>query len=333
MAASIGLLLWGLLSGRWQNGSATVTLSGLSSPAPKAGPVLSSQINTDGTPLRSTVPPEVEKNPAAKEYFLAAMTPISFWGKVVDEKGRPVEGASIVISVHDKVFQNGSSHTKITDADGLFSMTGVRGLGIGIAVSKRGYYQTDRSRGMCGYASHAATDVPIPTSEAPAVFVLRKQGQPAALVMRKSNVRIQADGTPVSVQLMTGKPGSLGQGDLQVDLMSEDQSTNAKGRYDWRCDISVPNGGLLARDDPYAFEAPEAGYQPSDEISMSQDALQWSPEVSRNYFVKLTDGTYARLEFTVIAGGDHFFRITSYLNPTPGDRNLEFDPAKEIKTP
>ena len=333
LATLIGVVLLGLLSGRKQHGPAPVTLSQAPSPRSTIGPLLSPDPSPNGTSTNVTVPQEVEKNPVAKGYFLAAMTPISFWGKVIDEKGIPIEGAKATISVHDKVFQNGSGYTKTTDAHGLFSITAVHGLGIGVSVSRDGYYQTSRSRGVCGYASHAASDLPIPTPENPDIFILRKQGELAELLVRRANIPVPSDGTAVSIDLKTGKRVSLGQGDLQVDVLSEDQSKDAAGHYDWRCHISVPKGGLRIRDDSFAFEAPENGYQSSDEIIMVHNAPQWSPEVSRNYFVRLEGNLYARIDFEIIAGGDHFVRITSYLNPETGSRNLEYDPRKRISTP
>ena len=64
---------------------------------------------------------------------------------------------------------------------------------------------------------------------------------------------------------------------------------------------------------------------------MPATAPHWNDNSSRNYFLKLANGTYTRIDFKMIAGGDNFFEITSYLNPATGHRNLEFDSAKQIK--
>ena len=55
----------------------------------------------------------------------------------------------------------------------------------------------------------------------------------------------------------------------------------------------------------------------------------WSSRAHRAYFLKLANGNYARVSFEMVAGGDHFFQLESFLNPS-GSRNLEFDPAKAI---
>src|SRR5207253_3346534 len=95
--------------------------------------------------------------------------------------------------------------------------------------------------------------------------------------------------------------------------------------------ISIPIGGLIATAKEFDFEAPENGYQPSSEILMTTDlGSNWRGIVDKKYFLKLKDGNYARMNFKMIAGGDHFCAIESFLNPT-GSRNLEYDTAKEIK--
>jgi hypothetical protein len=51
----------------------------------------------------------------------------------------------------------------------------------------------------------------------------------------------------------------------------------------------------------------------------------WTAHVKRRFFLKLRSGQYARADLEIIARGGHFFRVTSYLNPS-GSRNLEYDP-------
>jgi hypothetical protein len=101
--------------------------------------------------------------------------------------------------------------------------------------------------------------------------------------------------------------------------------------YNWHCRISVPQGGLVERKGQFDFQAPADGYKPSDDIVMLQTAEKWQPQAKRTYFIQLPGGKYGRLTFYMIAQGDQFFEIESYLNPTPGSRNLEFDPNKAVK--
>ena len=105
-------------------------------------------------------------------------------------------------------------------------------------------------------------------------------------------------------------------GDIQVQAWTNDQAipSNSNQPYDWRCTITVPGGGIQPRTDSEDFTAPDNGYQPSNEIDMPASSQQWSPRASQSYFLQLGNGEYARIDFTMAAGGDHFFSITSYLN-------------------
>jgi hypothetical protein len=165
---------------------------------------------------------------------------------------------------------------------------------------------------------------------------LRKRGKTEPLIAIRHNYRIAKDGTPVGIDLTTGKLVQPGLGDIAIQAWTSDQGhqVNSNQPYDWRARIEVPGGGLMQRAGEFDFEAPADGYVGSDEIDMpSTSGPQWRSQASRNYFLKLGKGTYARLEFMMIAEGDHFFRVTSFLNPTSGDRNLEYNPGQQPPAP
>jgi hypothetical protein len=169
-----------------------------------------------------------------------------------------------------------------------------------------------------------------PTKDNPAIFVLQKMGIAEPLIQISSRTyRIPRNGTPVEVDLTTGQVSVLGH--LRVETWTEDQAKDAKQHYNWRCRISVPQGGLVERKGQFDFQAPVDGYKRSDDIMMLQTADKWQPQAKRNYFIQLPEGKYGRLTFYMIAQGDHFFEIESYLNPRPGSRNLEFEPQKVVK--
>ena len=85
----------------------------------------------------------------------------------------------------------------------------------------------------------------------------------------------------------------------------------------------MPGGGLQLCSDQFPFLAPDQGYQPDEVIDMSdpQDT-QWVQDVRRDYYIKTGDGKFARMEFRMVAHGDHFCQVDCYLNPT-GSPNLE----------
>ena len=59
------------------------------------------------------------------------------------------------------------------------------------------------------------------------------------------------------------------------------------------------------------------------DMPKSLGAKKWHSEATRNYWLRFPDNTFARIEFRMIAGGDHFAVIGGYRNPSATVRNLE----------
>jgi hypothetical protein len=202
-----------------------------------------------------------------------------------------------------------------------------------VEVSKEGYDRiANRSYGSFGYGMPSGNAPP--SQDNPALFVLRKKGNAADLIAVDRDVMIPKDGTAVEVSLTTGKSVESGRGDLKIECWANnaDLDPNMNQRYDWRCRISVPEGGMVQRLGEFNYEAPEDGYVASEEIDMPHSAEQWSKNVAKEYFLKLSGSRYARLKFRITSDRNQFASITSFLNPS-GSRNLEFDPNKRIVVP
>lgn len=260
--------------------------------------------------------------------------PIGFFGRVIDQSGKPVAGARVEFSAVDKIWESGSKLEATSDATGGFSIVGLKGAGLTVAVSKEGYDPIDElSYQAFGYGlGPDSTRKTPPTQESPAVFVLRKKENAEPLFEVDRNLRIPKDGTPVDISLETGKQVSSGQGDLRVQCWTFDQIKNDRRRWEWSFLLSVPGGGVQSRKDPQRnFVAPEIGYQESLAHRMPADAERWVGDYENELWVRLADERFARVRFRIISGGDHFVSIESYLNSKPGSRNLEFDPKKVIK--
>ena len=289
-------------------------------------------------PPAQTVAPDSEETELSSEEKIEKVlqkyiVPITFYGKVIDEKGNPVTGAKATFSASD-LSETGNTRYEVTsENDGRFSLEGVKGGGILIHVEKEGYYAP--IGGQYFYYSHGTKHIPDPND--PVVFYLHKKGEAAELVKVDKTVRIPKDGTPVEISLLTGKAAPAGQGHIKVECWTMDQNKNEVGRYDWRCRITVPNGGLIEPTQEFDFEAPADGYRSFDEINMpattfAEDSVKrWSSSQTRKYFFQLGDGNYARMEFEMLAGGrEQLCWIKSYLNPDKS-RNLEYDKSKEIR--
>ena len=297
-------------------------------------PVLSPSTPPRIPPTPSAVlSPEERRKAVVEQVESLLSTPITFYGKVVDQDGYPVAGADVGYSALDTFMQPGSSYRGKSDETGLFSITGIKGARLSVNVRKEGYYFIDgKSNAAFAYGSGPDGYFREPPSQHnPAVFVLQKAGATDPLIhVSGRSYRIPRNGAPVEVDLTTGQ--RVVHGTLRVEAWTEDHSKDTKQHYNWRCRVTVPNGGLVTRQGQFDFEAPLAGYRPSDELVMLQTADEWQPQIKREYFIKLPNEIFGRLTFYMVAQGDHFFEIESHLNPQPGNRNLEFDPKKTVKS-
>ncbi len=280
-----------------------------------------------------------------------AKVPVNFFGKVVDEKNRLLEGTTIQIKWADSRGELVQTNV-VSKADGKFSVTGLGGKAIALTihVEKEGYYPVitgprdmnfpvkSSQRTYFHYGEgHSGYYRFIADPKNPVVFWLRKMGELANLVLLEKSCKVPKDGTPVEISLLTGKIMSAGQGHLKVEckILSgevgiDPEYPGVKG-FDWKCKVSVPGGGLVETNEEFPFEAPADGYRSTDEIDMLTSLGRgWHNSIEKQYFLKLKDGNYARVQFTMVPHGDCFFSITSYLNPFKS-RNLESAEEKTVK--
>jgi hypothetical protein len=163
-----------------------------------------------------------------------------------------------------------------------------------------------------------------------------KQQGAEALVTGEKFFGIKADGTPFSIDLLSGrkKEGRTAQGDLVVTVNQPPQIPAGK-KFDWRFSIEAIGGGLIeAGHTQYLNEAPAEGYQPQFSRELKTTDEEWSDHVRETFFVKSRNGNqFANVVAEVRANyqGAAVLSLHFRVNPTPGSRNLEFDPKKQIK--
>jgi hypothetical protein len=261
-------------------------------------------------------------------------TPIEFYGKVVDQDGKPVEGG-IADVIWTDMSAKGSSQMEVTsDADGLFSITGIRGKGMTVQVNKDGYYrQLTDTKSIFEYAGFWEPSYHVPDKSKPVLFRLRKKGEAAELLHYGPTLfGAKPDGSPVIFDLATGRKTS-GNGDVSVRVAKG--ARNADKQFDWEVTLEgVGSGaGLVESKDEFMVEAPEESYQPNWKFVQKAGAEGYQSEMQAKFFVKTAGGQFARIEVRVLPEYSEMAAVdlASYFNPEPGNRNLEFDPEKAIK--
>jgi len=323
LVATFVLLAWWLVAPPTA-GPTTQQVSAGSSPA----------MNPDVTPPTSADPSreDEERKAVLGQIEWAFKTPIVFYGRVIDNHGEPVPYATIGYTAIDKFLASGSNYQGQADHSGFFEITGIQGAAISVSVKKGGYYfidETDRSSpsSSATFAYGMGADSyrrPAPTKNSPALFVLHKMGEPVPLSHVSSRqIDVPPTGQAVTVNLATGRTG---QGDIEISSAVGDISQQP---FDWRYQLSVPGGGLVERVGQFDFIAPVNGYQPTVEVNVSAREEKWSSRLTKEYFAKLEDGRFARFSIRFYAGNRNFIVMESYVNTTPGNRNLEYDPKNE----
>lgn len=334
----LALLLWLFL---W---SPSVVDGGKVSPASAQtlsetakGPEIESSVNKP-MPAPSTAEEQLQRKREAVNQVKAVFSaPIAFYGKVVDQHGEPVKGALADYSAIDRFFESGSKYKSVSNDQGLFFIEKIKGAGLLVSVSKEGYYPID-GKSSASFAYGVGPDSyrkAPPTKNEPAVFVLHKMGETEPLIrIETGGITVPKNGSPVRVGLGTGSKSTSDQAAIQVEAWTNNQGLepNVKQPYDWHLRVTVPGGGLVERKDQFEFLAPEDGYMSHVEFGYRKDDQPWKSRFERNYFAKLSNGTYARFKLFFTSAGDHYFTLESYLNPTSGNRNLEYDPSKVVSS-
>lgn len=263
--------------------------------------------------------------------------PISFYGKVIDEYGRPVSGAVANFTWTD-LSPSGSSQTAVfTDPSGSFSLVNRTGKRLSVDVSKSGYHSIPSERLRTFEYANPADGKFAPNSSTPIVFHLKAKGSTEPLVVMRGNLNVPgvgkrfnlpSDGTLLRVNLITGKKVE-GVGHLEVRLVVDNPKADYANPYKWSYDISAPDGGVCVCTNELPLEAPSEGYAASVHFEMLTSSPNWSNKSQQQFFVKTVENSFGWLNFTAYASDSPFCIIESLLNPS-GSMNLQLDRSKEI---
>lgn len=270
---------------------------------------------------------------------------IEVHGKVVDQYGVPISGALITggVSVNDG-FKAGTVLTSntVTDANGLFGISGYKGKRIGITVAKEGYAFIYTNASLKFSYLWPENERFHPDGTNPVVFRMWKLQGAEPLVSYKLDVRVPCDGSPVHLDLLHGAVAkSAGDLEIVVDMPAASINTLRHTRIDkscrdfwaWGITISAPSGGLAVCDTPgLVFGCPPSGYATSHQTSYpAGERATWRSGLSAYYYVMFQRGIRIYYGFVRVEAetkteseGKIRFKIEGYYNPS-GSRNLEYD--------
>ena len=251
--------------------------------------------------------------------------------KVIDEAGQPVANADAVmgwnVNAPDGTLTFGKMEG-LTDTNGIFktSHEANGSTDLGFQASKAGYYPTKEGQEIA----------PLNDSD-PAkwnhnvTLMLKKIGKPIPMYAKQiDSITFPEFNKAIGYDFMAGDwVAPYGKG-TTTDIFFSENHTNANSGYTFTISFPNPGDGIqgLTRDSKFgvsgllsSHEAPTDGYQP--EYVQTQ-----MPNPNRIYYFRVRtvldeNGNVKSALYGKIYGD--FMQFTYYINPTPNDRNVEFD--------
>jgi hypothetical protein len=194
--------------------------------------------------------------------------PFDFFGRVVDLKDVPIAGATVIY--HTIIPANPpkeEEYTGISDVNGNFSLQNIKAAVLTVSVAKNSFDRTPVSTRQFDHRITGFADM-LPSEMQPAIFRLRQKQVAEPMTHIAKNSKAGSNGEVVEVDFGSGTPNRR---QVQLQVWCPAGVKRNEGPYTWRFKITVPEGGLLRREDDLLFEAPQTGYKPSDEFVMSSD--------------------------------------------------------------
>lgn len=255
--------------------------------------------------------------------------PIEFYGKVLDQFGKPVAGAEVELNWTTVIGPiPDPKKTMRTDSNGRFTVTDIQGKGITIAVSKDGYESESDWIQSFEYAEFYKNDFYVPDPNNPVLFHLHKLMGAEPMYQFEVNNEIAFDGPPVVLDVASGKVATIG--DFAFSLRLDGRSEKDP---DYTLLLQAQNNAeFILTSERFPFNAPENGYQTQMAIHQKADDTNYNSRQTFHFYAKTRGGKYGVVWFEVNVpriGEMANCNATIRYNPS-GSRNLEFDQNKWI---
>jgi hypothetical protein len=262
-----------------------------------------------------------------RDYKLLWRTPLLYYGKVIDENGKPISGVKVSYhgnSINETLTEDvRNSGSVTTDQQGIFKIDGIYGIGLMFDLNHPDYYAFPDNMSSYDIRDRPKSGV-IPNSQETAMlFRMKRKGHPVQLVHRRGGADVPVNSGSATVKFLS-KEDNTPIGTLLIEAWGDTPKNWSQQHYDWSVRLTIPNGGLIESTNYFDFVAPESGYQPSVDIIMSKDQPGWSDTVGKWFFLKLPAG-YVRMRIHIRAKTPLYVSLEYYFNPD-GSPNLE--PAK-----
>ncbi|OQC30421.1 MAG: hypothetical protein BWX70_01197 [Verrucomicrobia bacterium ADurb.Bin070] len=279
---------------------------------------------------------------------------------VVDTDGNSVAGADIAAC-----FFGDSGARGQTDADGLFTVEGrtLNGASLSYTVNKQGFYQT-RATYQLGKRGYRCIENGRWIPWNPTLRVTLKEiRKPIPMYVRKAKIVFPGRNEYFRYDLLVGdwvEPHGKGN-TADISLMYQASRSRSSEYLDFTKELEIRganelDGFILVTKDGWSkfgtlYEAPTAGYFPSINLCVDRtptNIIRRLESSTSDYYVfksrtRLVDGVEVSHYGKILGGIDYgsaaadkvggSATLSYYFNPTPNDRNLEFDGKNNLFKP
>lgn len=276
--------------------------------------------------------------------------------RVVDSIGKPVPKAEMRATFpHSDAYGDMEVSKGLTDSNGIFIAAGRANDEIIYDVKKEGFYKTEGAYRFYRRGENCVQNGRWQPWNPTDTVVLKEKRKPIAMYAKRVDVSVPVRDKPVGFDLEVGdwvSPNGQGKNpDVYVTYKAKTQDIWT-GSYELGLGCSNRLDGFcraekdMSSDLRSPYEAPSDGYR--TQIVLSLDRTRYkilkkeqfgdSEYLAFRVRTVLDDNgnivsarygkIYGPIEFGV--GKEHHIRFSYYLNPTANDRNLEFDPSRNL---
>jgi hypothetical protein len=279
--------------------------------------------------------------------------------RVLETEDHPVEKAQITSAFFYDPEKQGVIKGE-TDTNGLCVVEGITSMDMSYFVEKDGYYRTD-GRYLFGQAEPPVIDNRWQPWNPTNTVILKKIKNPIPMYVKEVKIIIPALNQPLGFDLEKGdwvSPYGVGVEKDFIFTFSREIRTSDDYEAMLRLDFANQGDGVQEiTADPISWkwslrlphQAPSTGYQTNwvSRYGKRKETGYFGnigPTETMNYFYRIRtviaengeikEALYGKIHCAISVGGtlrdDPKILFTYYLNPTPNDRNVEFDPAKNL---
>jgi hypothetical protein len=158
---------------------------------------------------------------------------------------------------------------------------------------------------------------------------------PEPMIHDRKTYPFKTDNRIYTIDLLSKRmaEGTNEAGDLLVQFQRPPE-IKRRDHFEWSFALTAIGGGLTGvTNEDYLNEAPARGYQPTFAIHMPPSDPAWRAYAEQTFYLKSRNGqAYGHFHVKIYPESHDgaSLEIESYVNPS-GSRNLEFDPAKQVK--